>query len=51
MSLGIGYVEKNFSADAAVRRVVSGEAATAVVLGFTLHLESSGLTPGAADSF
>jgi hypothetical protein len=51
LSAGVGYVERSFSADAALRRVVSGDKATAVVLGITLHLEASGLTPGPASSF
>ena len=51
VSLGLGYVERSFSADAAVRRVVSGDKATAVVLGVTLHLEASGLTPSPSNAF
>lgn len=48
ISFGIGYVDRSFSADAAVRRVVSGDRATAIVLGLTLYLETSGLTPAPA---
>lgn len=51
LSVGAGYVERTFSADAALRRVVSGDKATAVVLGITLHLEASGLTPAPASAF
>ncbi len=51
ISFGIGYVEKSFAAEAALRRVVSGDTATAVVLGLTLHLEASGLTPSPANAF
>ena len=43
-SAGIGYVDKMFSADLGARRVFSGGNATAVVLTFTYHVESSGLT-------
>lgn len=51
ISFGIGYVDRSFSADAAVRRVVSGDQATAIVLGLTLHLEASGLTPAPSNAF
>lgn len=51
LSAGVGYVERSFSADAAVRRVVSGDKATAIVIGVTLHLEASGLTPSPANAF
>jgi hypothetical protein len=48
---GAGYVDRAFSIDIGVRRVVSGDTATAVVLGFTYHLDSTGLTPSAGDTF
>ena len=51
VSGGIGYTDTTFSCDAAVRRVVSGEKATAIVIGLTLHLETSGLTPSPSNSF
>lgn len=51
LSGGIGYVDTAFSAEIAVRRVVSGEPATAVVFGLTYHLEGNGLTQGETDSF
>jgi opacity protein-like surface antigen len=57
VSGGLGYVDQSFSAEVAVRREVFGErvtegnAATAIVLGFVYHLESTGLTPSPADSF
>ncbi len=51
VSLGLGYVERSFSADAAVRRIVSGDKATAIVIGVTLHLEASGLTPSPTNAF
>lgn len=44
-SLGLGYIDKAFSADLGVRRILAGDAATAVVLSFTYHVESTGLTP------
>jgi hypothetical protein len=31
--------------------VISGDTATAVVLGFTYHLETTGLAPSPADTF
>ncbi len=51
ISGGVGYVDRAFSADVAVRRVVSGDAATAIIFGFTYHVESSGLTPTGSDGF
>lgn len=51
LSAGVGYIDKVFSAEVSVRRVVSGPKATTLVIGFTYHLESSGLTPSASDSF
>lgn len=51
ISAGIGYIDKIFAAEVAVRRLVSGPKATTVVLGFTYHLESSGLTPSPSSSF
>lgn len=51
ISGGLGYIDSTFAAEIAVRRVVSGDPATTVVLGFTYHLESTGLTPSPSDSF
>lgn len=51
VSGGIGYVDRSFAADVALRRVVSGDKATAIVLGFTVHLEATGLTPAPANAF
>jgi opacity protein-like surface antigen len=51
VSGGLGYVDRGFAADVAVRRTVSGDTATAVVLGFTVHLEATGLTPAPANAF
>lgn len=51
ISGGVGYVNREFDVDVSVRRVVAGESVTAVVLGFTYHIESTGLTPSPADSF
>ena len=51
ISGGLGYVERMFAVEFALRRVVSGAAATAIVLGFTYHLESTELTPTPADTF
>jgi opacity protein-like surface antigen len=50
VSAGLGYIDRTFAAEVAVRRIVSGDQATAIFFGFTYHLESSGLTPS-ADSF
>jgi opacity protein-like surface antigen len=51
VSGGLGYVERMFAVELAVRRVVSGDVATAIVLGFTYHLESTELTPTPTDTF
>lgn len=49
VSVGAGYIDRTFSAEVAVRRVVSDPGATAIFFGFTYHLEASGLTPSADD--
>jgi opacity protein-like surface antigen len=49
--LGLGYIDKTFSADAAVRRVLVGDAVTAVMLTFTYHVESTGLTPTPSETW
>jgi opacity protein-like surface antigen len=53
VSAGAGYIDRSFAAEIAVRRVVApnDEAATTIVFGFKYHLESSGLTPSAEDTF
>ena len=51
ISGGLGYIDPTFGAEIAVRRVVSGDRATAIVFGFTYHLDSSGLTSNETDSF
>lgn len=50
-SLGLGYIDTTFSADIGARRVLAGDVATAVVLTFTYHVESTGLTPTPSDSW
>jgi hypothetical protein len=50
-SLGLGYIDKAFGADLGVRRVLVGDIATAVVLSFTYHVESSGLTPTPSETW
>ena len=51
LSAGFGYLDTSFGAEIAVRRVVSGDPATAIVFGFTYHLDSGGLTQGENESF
>ncbi len=53
LSAGVGYIERAFDADIAVRRVVSpsDDAVTTIVFGFKYHLESTGLTPTPEDTF
>lgn len=43
VSGGLGYVDRLFSIDAAVRRSVSGVEYTSVVFGFAIHIEAMGL--------
>jgi opacity protein-like surface antigen len=50
-SLGLGYIDKVFSVDAGVRRVLVGDAVTAIILNFTYHLESTGLTPPPSETW
>ena len=50
-SLGLGYIDKAFSADIGVRRVFVGEAATAIVMTFTYHVEATGLTPTPSETW
>jgi opacity protein-like surface antigen len=50
-SLGLGYIDKSFSADAGVRRVFVGDIVTAVVLTLTFHVESTGLTPTPSETW
>ena len=51
VSAGLGYLDTTFGAEIAVRRVVSGDPATAIVFGFSYHLDSGGLTQGENESF
>lgn len=51
LSLGVGYIDRSFLLDVGARRTVSGEAATTVVLGFTYHLEATGIAQAPSDSF
>ena len=43
ISGGLGYVAQEFSVDASVRHGVSGQRYTAIVFGFTLHIEAMGV--------
>jgi hypothetical protein len=51
LSLGVGYIDRSFDVDVGLRRVIVGDIATAIVVGFTYHLESTGLTPSPQDGF
>lgn len=46
VSLGVGYVGREFSVEAAVRRAIDDRGPTTVVLGLAYFLESSGLIKG-----
>lgn len=45
ISGGIGYIDPAYTVDISVGRVVSGDAATIITIGFKYHVESSGLSP------
>ncbi|HEY2410426.1 MAG TPA: hypothetical protein VGI10_30680 [Polyangiaceae bacterium] len=49
LSGGVGYIDRLFSADVALRRTVTGDHVTTIVLGFTYHLESAGLDQTTGD--
>lgn len=51
ISGGLGYIDQRFSIDASFRRGVSGPAYTAIVFGFTVHIEAMGLGRGAPNSY
>lgn len=51
LSGGLGYLDRAFSAELAVRRTVMGEPATAIVFGFKAHLEATGMTPDPSEGF
>jgi len=51
VSGGAGYTAREFSVELAVRRVVSGITATALVLELRYHVDATGLTPGGPDAF
>lgn len=44
LSGGLGYLDQSFSLDIAVRRTISGDNATAIIIGLQYFLESTGLT-------
>lgn len=50
-SLGLGYIDRSFSADLGVRRVLAGDAATAIVISLAYHVEASGLTPTPSETW
>jgi opacity protein-like surface antigen len=45
ISGGLGYIDKAYTVDISVGRVVSGDGVTIVTLGFKYHVESGGLAP------
>jgi opacity protein-like surface antigen len=49
ISGGLGYLDQQFGVEMSVRRTVSGEASTTVVLGLQYFLESTGLTKAPND--
>jgi hypothetical protein len=51
LALGVGYIDRSFDVDVGLRRVLVGDVATTIVVGFTYHLDSTGLTPSPQDGF
>jgi len=51
LSAGLGYIDTQFGAEIALRRVVSGDKATAIVFGFSYHLDAGGLNQTENDTF
>jgi opacity protein-like surface antigen len=51
VSAGIGYIETTFGVELGLRRTLGDLAATTVALGFSYHLEATGMTPTATDTF
>lgn len=51
VAIGAGYIDRSFDVDVGFRRVLVGDIASALVIGFTYHLESTGLTPSPGEGF
>src|SRR5690606_2821969 len=51
VSGGLAYIDQRFSVDAAVRQTIGDYSATAVIFGFTLHVEATGLAPAQSTGF
>lgn len=51
VSGGAAYIDQRFSVDASVRQTLGEYSSTAIVFGFTLHVEATGLTPDPAAGF
>ncbi len=51
LSFGVGYVSREFSIEAAVRRAIDDRGPTTVVIGLAYFLESSGLIKGTNPSY
>ncbi len=45
ISFGAGYTDTAYSIDLALQQTVSGGASTAITIGFTYHVETSGMAP------
>jgi opacity protein-like surface antigen len=48
---GLGYIDRDFDLDASFRRTLTGEGATAIIFGFTYHLDATGLAPTSSEKF
>lgn len=51
ISGGVGYVNRTFSVEFSLRRILTGTPATALMIGFVYHLEATGLTPSPTETF
>jgi opacity protein-like surface antigen len=51
VTAGAGYLDDAYAVDLSLQRIVAGDSLTVVVLGFTYHLESTGLTGGGDGGF
>lgn len=51
LSFGAGYIGTQFSIEATVRRALTADGPTTIVLGLAYHLESTGLTRSPSDGF
>ena len=49
VSGGLGYLDQQFAIEASLRRTVSGQGSTTIIIGISYFLESSGITRSVGD--